>query len=145
MLFRLFSYQGWHVDFFKKKRILASYICIIPYRWCKCQWVHFRMHLMRTWNGIVITFNTKYWHMHHKKDKAKQFSWAETHHAITVIYSLYILLDLLSLPLLTVELNEIRDMLKDPELQKMILQIDGSSEPEKVITCVICACTHAIP
>jgi hypothetical protein len=44
-----------------------------------------------------------------------------------------------------VELNEIRDMLKDPELQKMILQIDGSSEPEKVITCVICACTHAIP
>ena len=34
---------------------------------------------------------------------------------------------------LTVELNEIRDALKDPELQKMVLQIDGSSEPEKVI------------
>uniref|UniRef100_A0ACD5VSG2 Uncharacterized protein n=1 Tax=Avena sativa TaxID=4498 RepID=A0ACD5VSG2_AVESA len=30
-----------------------------------------------------------------------------------------------------VELNEVRDALKDPELQKMILQIDGSSEPEK--------------
>ncbi|KAL6853739.1 hypothetical protein ACP4OV_019768 [Aristida adscensionis] len=29
------------------------------------------------------------------------------------------------------ELNEIRDALRDPELQKAILQIDGSSEPEK--------------
>ncbi|CAM0882992.1 unnamed protein product [Alopecurus aequalis] len=29
------------------------------------------------------------------------------------------------------ELNEIRDALKDPELQKMVLRIDGSSEPEK--------------
>ncbi|KAM3333482.1 hypothetical protein ACQJBY_028530 [Aegilops geniculata] len=30
-----------------------------------------------------------------------------------------------------VELNEVRDALRDSELQKMILQIDGSSEPEK--------------
>ncbi|XP_062205683.1 uncharacterized protein LOC133907625 [Phragmites australis] len=30
-----------------------------------------------------------------------------------------------------VELNEIRDALMDPELQKMILRIDGSLEPEK--------------
>ncbi|XP_062225022.1 uncharacterized protein LOC133923771 isoform X2 [Phragmites australis] len=29
------------------------------------------------------------------------------------------------------ELNEIRDALRDPELQKMILKIDGSSESEK--------------
>ncbi|TVU02366.1 hypothetical protein EJB05_52151 [Eragrostis curvula] len=29
------------------------------------------------------------------------------------------------------ELNEIRDAVRDPELQKMILKIDGSSEPEK--------------
>ncbi|CAO2177687.1 unnamed protein product [Urochloa humidicola] len=29
------------------------------------------------------------------------------------------------------ELKEIQDALRDPELQKMILQIDGSSEPEK--------------
>ena len=32
----------------------------------------------------------------------------------------------------TVEVKEIRDALRDPELQKMILKIDGSSEPEKV-------------
>uniref|UniRef100_M8BI94 Uncharacterized protein n=1 Tax=Aegilops tauschii TaxID=37682 RepID=M8BI94_AEGTA len=30
-----------------------------------------------------------------------------------------------------VELNEVKDALRDSELQKMILQIDGSSEPEK--------------
>ncbi|KAF8775427.1 hypothetical protein HU200_004850 [Digitaria exilis] len=30
-----------------------------------------------------------------------------------------------------VELKEIQDSLRDPELQKMILKIDGSSEPEK--------------
>ncbi|XP_044977833.1 zinc finger HIT domain-containing protein 3 isoform X3 [Hordeum vulgare subsp. vulgare] len=30
-----------------------------------------------------------------------------------------------------VELNEVRDALRDSELQKMILQIEGSSEPEK--------------
>ncbi|PUZ54140.1 hypothetical protein GQ55_5G106100 [Panicum hallii var. hallii] len=29
------------------------------------------------------------------------------------------------------EVKEIRDALRDPELQKMILKIDGSSEPEK--------------
>ncbi|CAO2171940.1 unnamed protein product [Urochloa humidicola] len=29
------------------------------------------------------------------------------------------------------ELKEIQDALRDPELQKMILKIDGSSEPEK--------------
>jgi len=33
----------------------------------------------------------------------------------------------------TVEVKEIRDALRDPELQKMILKIDGSSEPEKVL------------
>uniref|UniRef100_A0A453FUW7 Uncharacterized protein n=1 Tax=Aegilops tauschii subsp. strangulata TaxID=200361 RepID=A0A453FUW7_AEGTS len=32
---------------------------------------------------------------------------------------------------LRVELNEVKDALRDSELQKMILQIDGSSEPEK--------------
>jgi len=32
-----------------------------------------------------------------------------------------------------VEVKEIRDALRDPELQKMILKIDGSSEPEKVL------------
>jgi hypothetical protein len=30
------------------------------------------------------------------------------------------------------ELIEIRDVVRDPELQKLILKIDGSSEPEKV-------------
>lgn len=30
------------------------------------------------------------------------------------------------------ELKEIQDALRDPELQKMILKIDGSLEPEKV-------------
>lgn len=34
---------------------------------------------------------------------------------------------------LPVEFNEIRDALKDPELQKMVFKIDGSLEPEKVI------------
>lgn len=29
------------------------------------------------------------------------------------------------------ESNEIQDALKDPELHKLVLQIDGSSEPEK--------------
>lgn len=32
----------------------------------------------------------------------------------------------------TAELKGIQDALRDPELQKMILKIDGSSEPEKV-------------
>jgi hypothetical protein len=36
------------------------------------------------------------------------------------------------------ELNEIRDAVKDPELQKMILKIDNSSEPEKVFFCDKC-------